>query len=155
MSILQDALKKKATEIQTAEIGQMKEYLEVLKNNLEEFAKKYKKEINKNPEFRKHFADMCTKIGVDPLACNHSFSIGVNHYFAANKGFWAEMLGVGDFYYELAVQIIEGSWISLIYPTLSSACARTRGRNGGLIEINELRNYLEKTRGRNAQQISA
>jgi len=26
----------------------------------------------------------------------------------ANKGFWAEMLGVGDFYYELAVQIIEG-----------------------------------------------
>jgi hypothetical protein len=36
---------------------------------------------------------MCSKIGVDPLA--------------SNKGFWAEMLGVGDFYYELGVQIIE------------------------------------------------
>lgn len=47
----------------------MQEQLKVFKNNLEEFAKKYKKEINKNPEFRKYFADMCSKIGVDPLAC--------------------------------------------------------------------------------------
>ena len=29
--------------------------------------------------------------GVDPLA--------------SNKGFWAQVLGVGDFYYELAVQV--------------------------------------------------
>ena len=27
--------------------------------------------------------------------------------FLASKGFWAEMLGVGDFYYELGVQIVE------------------------------------------------
>lgn len=26
---------------------------------------------------------------------------------SAGKGFWAEKLGVGDFYYELAVQIVE------------------------------------------------
>lgn len=25
----------------------------------------------------------------------------------AGKGFWSEILGVGDFYYELGVQIIE------------------------------------------------
>jgi len=31
------------------------------------------------------------KPGVDPLA--------------SNKGFWAQVLGVGDFYYELAVQV--------------------------------------------------
>ena len=47
----------------------MAEQITVFKENLEEFAKKYKKEINKNPEFRKYFQDMCTKIGVDPLAC--------------------------------------------------------------------------------------
>jgi ESCRT-II complex subunit VPS22 len=32
---------------------------------------------------------MCAKVGVDPLA--------------SNKGFWAELLGIGDFYYELGV----------------------------------------------------
>ena len=37
--------------------------------------------------------DMCASIGVDPLA--------------SGKGFWSEMLGVGDFYYELGVQIVE------------------------------------------------
>ena len=36
---------------------------------------------------------MCARIGVDPLA--------------SSKGFWAQLLGVGDFYYELGVQIIE------------------------------------------------
>ena len=38
---------------------------------------------------------MCSKIGVDPLA--------------SSKGFWAQLLGVGDFYYELGVQIVEVS----------------------------------------------
>jgi len=55
--------------MKTAELGQMKQQMLVFQQNLEEFAKKYKKDINKNPEFRKHFADMCSKIGVDPLAC--------------------------------------------------------------------------------------
>ncbi|OBS77403.1 hypothetical protein A6R68_16116 [Neotoma lepida] len=53
----------------------------------------HKQEIRKNPEFRVQFQDMCATIGVDPLA--------------SGKGFWSEMLGVGDFYYELGVQIIE------------------------------------------------
>lgn len=35
---------------------------------------------------------MCKQIGVDPLS--------------SNKGFWVDVLGVGDFYYELAVSII-------------------------------------------------
>jgi len=115
------------SEMKTAELGQMKQQMQTFHQNLEEFAKKYKKDINKNPEFRKYFQEMCNKIGVDPLA--------------SNKGFWAEMLGVGDFYYELAVQIIE-------------VCLRNRTRTGGLIEINELKEYLEKTRGKNSQPIS-
>jgi len=124
----QQTFDTKGTEVKTAELSQMKTQMEVFQTNLEAFAKKYKKEINKNPEFRRHFADMCTKIGVDPLA--------------SNKGFWSEMLGVGDFYYELAVQIIE-------------VCLKTRERNGGILEVSELLLHLEKTRGKNAQQISS
>ena len=37
--------------------------------------------------------EMCASIGVDPLA--------------SGKGFWSNMLEIGDFYYELAVQIVE------------------------------------------------
>ena len=44
-------------------------------------------DIRKNPEFRAQFHAMCARCGVDPLA--------------SNKGFWAELLGIGDFYYEL------------------------------------------------------
>jgi len=105
----------------------MTDQLIVFKQNLEEFAKKYKKDINKDPEFRRYFQDMCSKIGVDPLA--------------SHKGFWAELLGVGDFYYELAVQIIE---IGL----------RTRAANGGLIEVTELVSHLRTMRGSQAQPIS-
>ena len=32
---------------------------------------------------------MCASIGVDPLA--------------SNKGFWSNMLDIGDFYYELGI----------------------------------------------------
>ncbi|CAG8626809.1 15041_t:CDS:10 [Racocetra fulgida] len=97
-----------------AEIEMQQEQLQVFKTNLEEFARKYRKDIRKNPMFRAHFQKMCT-----------------------NKGFWAEFLGVGDFYYELGVQIIE-------------ICLSTRGRNGGLIELDELKRQLVKMRGGNS-----
>lgn len=42
----------------------------------------------------------------------------VNGLPLAGKGFWSEMLGVGDFYYELGVQIVE-------------VCIATSHRNGG------------------------
>jgi ESCRT-II complex subunit VPS22 len=70
------------------------------KSNLEEFAVKYKKEINQNPVFRNQFLKMCKEIGVDPLSCILSFL----YFTLANKGFWVDVLGVGDFYYELAVR---------------------------------------------------
>jgi ESCRT-II complex subunit VPS22 len=67
--------------------------LELFRTNLQQFAVKYKNNIKKDPDFRKKFQFMCSKIGVDPLA--------------SKKGFWSELLDVGDFYYELGVQIIE------------------------------------------------
>lgn len=40
---------------------------------------------------------------------------------ASNKGFWAQVLGVGDFYYELAVQVRLHSYSNIyihVYPFL-------------------------------------
>lgn len=54
---------------------------------------KYKSQIKSDPYFRSTFQMMCEKIGVDPLA--------------SGKGLWGELLGLGDFYYELGVRIIE------------------------------------------------
>ena len=48
-------------------------------------------DITRDPAFRAQFHAMCAAAGVDPLA--------------SNKGFWTELLGFGDFYYELGVQI--------------------------------------------------
>ena len=76
---------------------------------------------------RKHFQDMCVNIGVDPLA--------------SNKGFWAELLGVGNFYYELGVQIVE-------------AGLRTRSSNGGLMELGDVVQYVSQLRGSKAQKVS-
>ena len=52
--------------------------------------------------------------GVDPLA--------------SSKGFWADMLGVGNFYFELGVQIVD-------------VCLSTRAANGGLIAM-EVQRWL-------------
>ncbi len=59
--------------------------------NLEDFAKKYKNEIQFNPDFREQFYTMCIEIGVDPLA---SISL------------WSKALNLSEFYYNLAIQII-------------------------------------------------
>ncbi|EXX67647.1 uncharacterized protein OCT59_005153 [Rhizophagus irregularis] len=111
------------------QMEQMKSQLQVFKSNLVEFSRKYRKSIRKDPVFRQHFQTMCSTIGVDPLA--------------SNKGFWSELLGVGDFYYELGIQII-------------GVCLSTRGRNGGLVELGELKRQLTKMRsgGSSAQEIS-
>lgn len=70
---------------------------------------------------------MCSSIGVDPLA--------------SNKGFWSDLLGVGDFYSELGVQIIQ-------------ICLQTRSTNGGIISMKELYDRLCSTPGRRNQNIS-
>nr|KAJ3422112.1 ESCRT-II subunit protein snf8 [Polyrhizophydium stewartii] len=111
----------------TQQLDQMKTLLDTFKSNLEDFAVKHKKEIKRDPVFRMHFQRMCNNVGIDPLA--------------SNKGFWSDILGFGDFYYELAVQIAE-------------VCIATRERNGGLIDLGELKREVERMRGRGAQAIS-
>ena len=127
--IEQERFKGKANEIQENLMEQMSIQMENFRTNLETFAAKHKNEIKKNPAFRKQFQEMCASIGVDPLV--------------SSKGIWAEMLGVGDFYYEIAVQVIE-------------VCMATAPRNGGIITLGELRQRLIKARGKaqHHQEIS-
>lgn len=116
----QEKYRDKGTEIQGNQFEQMTKQMETFRVNLEEFASKHKTEIKKNARFRRQFTEMCASIGVDPLA--------------SEKGFWS-VLGIGDFYYELAVQIVE-------------VCMATNEKNGGLISLDELRIRLVQARGR-------
>lgn len=119
----QEKYKDKGNEIQENQFEQMTKQMEVFRVNLEEFATNHKNEIRKNSQFRKQFQEMCASIGVDPLS--------------SGKGFWS-VLGIGDFYYELAVQIVE-------------VCLSTNDKNGGLIGLDELRTRLIKSRGQGKQ----
>ncbi|KAF0924378.1 hypothetical protein E2562_010054 [Oryza meyeriana var. granulata] len=106
----------------------MKEQLATFRTQLEEFARKHKNDIRKNPLFRQQFHEMCAKVGVDPLA--------------SNKGAWAELLGIGDFYYELGVQIVD-------------ICIATRSTNGGLIDLLDLRKLLCQKRKADLGSLTA
>jgi ESCRT-II complex subunit VPS22 len=97
----------------------VEEQLATFRKHLETFAAKYRAEINRDPEFRRAFVRMAKSVGVDPLA--------------SAKGFWGELLGLGDYYYELAVQAVE-------------VCLSTRAANGGLLALSELRRRLAAMR---------
>merc|ERR1711936_816650 len=114
-------------ELAEAQFKQLSSQLEQFQTNLENFAKEHKQEIRRDPEFRKRFQEMCASIGVDPLA--------------SNKGFWSNMLDIGDFYYELGVQIVE-------------VCMASQHKTGGLLELGQLRQRLISSRGRSQQDIS-
>lgn len=46
--------------------------MESFKGYLEDFAAKHKDQIKKDAEFRVAFQEMCSTIGVDPLACMYN-----------------------------------------------------------------------------------
>lgn len=114
-------------DVKQSSLQAMKDQMVVFKANLEEFAQKHKKAIRQDPVFRAQFHAMCANIGVDPLA--------------SNKGMWAEVLGFGDFYYELGVQVVE-------------ACLATRALNGGMMELPALLRYVNRRRGAQAEPVS-
>ncbi|ORX69888.1 vacuolar-sorting protein SNF8 [Linderina pennispora] len=120
------ALSSKGTELAQREISKLQEQITVMRNNLEEFVRDHQKDIRSNPVFRVQVQRMCQVIGIDPLA--------------SRKGYLAELLGVGDFYCELGIQIID-------------VCVATRALNGGLIEVEELRRRLEKRRIRGSEPV--
>ncbi|KXS16641.1 winged helix DNA-binding domain-containing protein [Gonapodya prolifera JEL478] len=101
------------------ELEKMKQMLQDLQVNLRKFAEQHRDEILSNSEFRTKFQKMCDEIGIDPLA--------------SRKSAWSS-LGVGDFYFQLAVQCVD-------------VCVATRAQNGGLMDLEELQRRVNRLRG--------
>jgi len=107
--------------------AEVRRQLDNLRERIEAFAVQHRTAINQDPQFRANFNEMCAAIGVDPLQ--------------SSKGFWVQMLGVGDFYYELAVQVAD-------------VCMRSRATTGGLIALAELHLQVANVRSGGKQTVS-
>ncbi|RYH12801.1 hypothetical protein EON65_37285 [archaeon] len=103
--------------LEDTKLSFVQEVMTSFRTTLAEFATKYKDKINSDPEFRQQFHRMCLSTGVDPLA--------------SSKGFWADILGVGDFYFELGVKIIQ-------------VAVQTRSINGGIMPLDEMLQRVQK-----------
>ncbi|KAI0014053.1 ESCRT-2 complex [Xylariaceae sp. FL0662B] len=112
--------------------------LAVFRSLVQQFAQTHAKDIRSNPSFRAQFARMCAAIGVDPLASSSSSGAG-----GSGSSVWAQLLGrsVNDFYFELAVRVVE-------------VCGATRGENGGLIGVRELRERVMRGRMEGAPEVT-
>ncbi|EEU39507.1 uncharacterized protein NECHADRAFT_94477 [Fusarium vanettenii 77-13-4] len=113
--------------------------LAVFRSLLQQFANTHARDIRSDPAFRAQFARMCAAIGVDPLASSNNNTEGGG----GSSSIWAQLLGktVNDFYFELAVRIVE-------------VCGATRGENGGLIGLAELRERVAAGRMDGADPIA-
>ncbi|KIM66375.1 hypothetical protein SCLCIDRAFT_110373 [Scleroderma citrinum Foug A] len=111
-----------SSELSKTQIDHLHNQLTQFRTALKHFAENHRDSIRKDPTFRHAFQQMCSSIGVDPLAGPRQ------------GGWWAEMLGLGDWQHELGVQIVD-------------VCVSTRERNGGVIELSELVRTVSKLRG--------
>ena len=111
-----------SSELSASQVTALHSQLAQFRTALKTFASTHRESIRSDPAFRHKFQRMCASIGVDPLAGPRK------------GGWWAEMLGLGDWQYELGVQIVD-------------ICVMTRERNGGVIEMGELIRLLSKLRG--------
>lgn len=94
--LAQAKYEEQGTVLSENQLAQMSKQLGMFKTNLKEFTSKHKQEIPKNLEYRVQFQDIRATIGVDHLS--------------SGKGFWSEVLGMGDLYYELGVQTSRCAW---------------------------------------------
>ena len=111
-----------SSELSKTQIDHLHTQLNQFRTALTHFASSHRDSIRKDPTFRHAFQQMCSSIGVDPLAGPRQ------------GGWWAEMLGLGDWQHELGIQIVD-------------VCVSTRERNGGVIELEELVRMVSKLRG--------
>lgn len=111
-----------SSELSRSQVDNLHSQLDHFRTALAHFATTHRESIKNDPSFRHEFQQMCSSIGVDPLAGPRK------------GGWWAELLGLGDWQYELGVQIVD-------------VCVTTRERNGGLIEMSELVRLVSKLRG--------
>lgn len=116
--------------LRSSQVSSLQTQLSVFQSLLHTFALQHGDKIKENPTFRAEFARMCNAIGVDPLAGSNVTGKGKK----SGKGsWWSQVLGgdVGDFYFGLAVRVVE-------------VCRESRGENGGLIGVGECRERVGK-----------
>jgi ESCRT-II complex subunit VPS22 len=112
-------------EVESVKLGMVRNVLGEFRSQLQQFAAKHRHRINSDPEFRKRFHQMCMTTGVDPLA--------------SNKGIFADILGIGQFYFELGVGVVE-------------ICLKTRSRNGGIISVADVIQNLQSSSSNSIRQ---
>ena len=109
----------RGSQLKASNADSLQTQLSVFQSLLHTFAIEHAATIKSNPVFRAEFARMCNAIGVDPLA-------GSNIKGKKAESLWTKVLGhdVNDFYFEVAVRIVE-------------LCRSSRDENGGLLGVNE------------------
>jgi len=128
-----DLYAKHGAQLRTTHADALANQLSVFQAALHNFSLTHAKDIRSNPSFRTEFARMCNAIGVDPLAGSNVK--GADNAGGKSGSVWAKMLGssVNDFYFELAVRVVE-------------VCRETRSENGGMIAVAELQKRIVKGR---------
>lgn len=131
-----DQYARHGQQIRTNHADALANQLSVFQAALHNFSLTHAKDIRSNPTFRAEFARMCNAIGVDPLAGSNIKSAAAAAGAGKAGSVWAKMLGssVNDFYFELAVRVVE-------------ECRLTRAENGGMIAMSEMRKRIENGRG--------
>lgn len=115
-----------SSSISQSQLAALSTSLAQFRESLQAFAQKHRDDIRRDPAFRHQFQKMCAAIGVDPLQAQAGGATGAS-------GAWSR-LGLGEWTYELAVQIVD-------------VCVSTRALNGGLVELRDLIRRVERMRG--------
>jgi len=123
--------------LRSSHLASLQTQLSVFQQLLHQFSMTHAKEIRSNPSFRAEFARMCNAIGVDPLVISGG---SMTKPAEQDSKSWSQMLSgasagsVNDFYYELAVRVVE-------------VCRATRAENGGMMAVTEIAQRVQKGRG--------
>jgi len=133
-AISSDQYARHGQQLRTTHADALANQLSVFQAALHNFSLTHAKDIRSNPTFRAEFARMCNAIGVDPLAGSNVKGASAGGGGKAGS-VWAKMLGssVNDFYFELAVRVVE-------------VCRETRSENGGMIAVSEVLKRVAKGR---------
>lgn len=116
-----------SSELTSSQLTELHAQLDTFSSALRNFAARHRGDIKRDANFRHAFQQMCAAIGVDPLGGR------------AGPGglvkMWNDVLGLGDWQYELGIQIID-------------VCVSTRPYNGGLIRLDDLIRAVMHSRGK-------
>lgn len=126
-NISSQAYSNLSTQLSSQQLADLRSQLDTFASSLRSFASNHRKDILKDADFRGEFQRMCASIGVDPLGASAGQKVG------GLKGMWNDLLGLGDYYYELGVQIVD-------------VCISTRDLNGGIMDMDELIKRIQRLR---------